>query len=119
MSNIGGNVGMGIGLVYYLNFTDYRYRWNQRTNYWSEHFRMRAELSYMTANLDHFGKWAEEQSIWGEKLREMHGKTKLINFGTQLEFHIVDIVDFGSRRIPDFKMVSLCKCRCYDRLLRS
>jgi hypothetical protein len=103
MSNIGGNVGMGIGLVYYLNFTDYRYRWNQRTNYWSEHFRLRAELSYMTANLDHFGIYAEEQSIWGEKLRSMHGKTKLINFGSQLEFHIVDIVDFGSRRIPDLK----------------
>ncbi|GAG73665.1 unnamed protein product, partial [marine sediment metagenome] len=47
MSNVGGNVGMGIGVVYYLNFTDYRYRWNERTNYWAEHFRIRGELSYM------------------------------------------------------------------------
>ena len=102
-SNVGGNVGMGVGLIYYLNFTDYRYRWNQRTNYFSEHFRVRAELSYMTAKLDHFGVWAEENSIWGEKLRSMHGKASIINFGAQLEFHIVDIVDFGSRRIPDLK----------------
>jgi hypothetical protein len=103
MANVGGNVGPGIGIVYYLNFTDYRYRWNQRTNYWAEHFRIRAELSYMKAELDHFGKWAEEQTLGGEKLRAHHGKTYLVNLGAQLEFHWVDIVDFGSRRIPDLK----------------
>ena len=103
MSNVGGNVGMGFGLIYYMNFTDYRYRWNQRTNYWAEHFRIRGELSYMSADLDHFGKWVDESRtlITADQLRGMHGKTKLINFGAQLEFHIVDIVDFGSRRIPD------------------
>jgi len=109
-SNVGGNVGMGVGLIYYLNFTDYRYLWDQRTKYFSEHFRIRAELSYMSADLDHFGKWIDiidkntgELSLGAQQLRAMHGKTKLINFGAQLEFHIVDIVDFGSRRIPDLK----------------
>jgi len=103
MSNVGGNVGMGVGVVYYLNFTDYRYRWNQRTNYFAEHFRLRGELSYMSAKLDHFGIYAEENSIWGEKLRAMHGKASIINLGAQLEFHIVDIVDFGSRRMPELQ----------------
>ncbi len=103
LSNVGGNVGMGFGLIYYLNFTDYRYRWNQRTNYFNEHFRLRGELSYMSAKLDHFGKYAEENSISGEKLRAQHGKASIINVGAQLEFHLVDIVDFGSRRIPDLK----------------
>lgn len=109
-SNVGGNIGMGIGAIYYLNFSDYRYGWDQRTNYFSEHFRVRAELSYMSANLDHFGKWIDiidnntgELSLGAQQLRAMHGKTTLINFGAQLEFHIVDIVDFGSRRIPDLK----------------
>ena len=102
-SNVAGNIGMGFGAIYYLNFTDYRYRWNQRTNYWAEHFRVRAEASYMSAKLDHFGKWAEKQSISGDKLRAHHGKTYLFNVGAQLEFHWVDIVDFGSRRIPDLK----------------
>ncbi len=102
-SNVGGNIGMGVGVIYYLNFSDYRYRWNQRTNYFSEHFRVRGELSYMSAKLDHFGQWAEENSIWGEQLRSMHGKASIINLGAQLEFHIVDIVDFGSRRIPELK----------------
>ena len=40
-ANVGGNVGMGIGVIYYLNFTDYRYRWNLRTSYFAEHFRIR------------------------------------------------------------------------------
>ena len=110
MSNVGGNVGFGFGAVYYLNFTDYRYRWNERTNYWAEHFRVRAELSYMAAELDHFGKWIDaidnrtgQLSEGAQKLRAHHGKTYLLNLGAQLEFHWVDIVDFGSRRIPDLK----------------
>jgi hypothetical protein len=102
-ANVGGNVGPGFGLIYYINFTDYRYRWNQRTNYFSEHFRVRGEFSYMAADLEHFGQWAEENSIWGEQLRAMHGRTQVFNLGAQMEFHIVDIVDFGSRRIPRLK----------------
>ena len=104
MCNVGGNVGFGFGAVYYLNFTDYRYRWNQRTSYWAEHFRMRAELSYMSAELDHFGQWADDYTgNLGALLRAHHGKTYLLNLGAQMEFHWVDIVDFGSRRIPDLK----------------
>lgn len=102
-SNVGGNVGAGLGVIYYLNFTNYRYKWNQRTNYFQEHFKLRAEFSYMSADLDHHGKYVEEDSYSGEQLRAMHGKTELFNLGTQLEFHIVDIVDFGSRRIPRLK----------------
>ncbi len=100
-ANVGGNVGMGIGAIYYLNFTDYRYRWNLRTSYFAEHFRVRAEVSYMSAELEHFGVYAEKQSAGGEQLRAHTGKTYLLNLGAQLEFHLVDIVDFGSRRIPD------------------
>ena len=102
-ANVGGNVGMGIGVIYYLNFTDYRYRWNLRTSYWAEHFRVRAEASYMSAELEHFGEYVEKSGEWGDRLRAHTGKTYLMNLGAQLEFHIVDIVDFGSRRIPDLK----------------
>jgi len=104
-SNVGGNIGMGVGVIYYLNFSDYRYGWDQRTNYFNEHFRVRGELSYMKANLDHFGKYVDESKTTyaADQLRAMHGKTSLINLGAQLEFHIVDVVDFGSRRIPDLK----------------
>lgn len=108
-SNVGGNVGPGFGLVYYFAFTDYRYRWNQRTNYWQEHFKVRSEFSYMTAKLEHFGKWRNDTKPNGEltdgaqKLRAHTGTTEVYNLGAQLEFHLVDIIDFGSRRIPHLK----------------
>lgn len=102
-ANVGGNVGPSIGLIYYINFTDYRYRWNQRTTYFTEHFRIRAEFSYMTAKFDHFGIYADTDSYAGEQLRAMHGATDLYNLGAQIEFHLVDIVDYGSRRIPRLK----------------
>ena len=104
-ANVGGNVGMGIGVIYYLNFTDYRYRWNLRTSYFAEHFRVRAEASYMSAELEHFGKYVDpsKTSIGANQLRAHTGKTYLVNVGAQMEFHWVDIVDFGSRRIPDLK----------------
>lgn len=104
-SNVGGNIGAGFGLIYYLNFTDYRYRWNERSSYFVHHFRLRGELSYMSAKLDHFGEWVQDYRTTPEadKLRAHHGKASIINLGAQLEFHWVDIVDFGSRRIPDLK----------------
>lgn len=98
-SNVGGNYGPGIGLIYYFNFTDYRYRWNQRTNYFSEHFRIRAEFSYMFAELDHFGKWVKIPAL-AKYLEPHHGETSIFNLGAQLEYHFIDIVDYGSRRIP-------------------
>jgi len=108
-SNVGGNVGPGFGVVYYFAFTDYRYRWNQRTNYWQEHFKVRTEFSYMTAKLEHFGKWKDQRKANGDltdgakKLRAHTGETYIFNLGAQLEFNLVDIVDFGSRRIPHLK----------------
>ena len=104
-SNVGGNIGLGLGVIYYLNFSDYRYGWSQRTNYFNEHFRIRGELSFMQADLDHFGEYVDESNTTyaADQLRAMHGNITLINLGAQLEFHIVDVVDFGSRRIPDLK----------------
>jgi hypothetical protein len=104
-SNVGGNVGISFGIIHYLTFTDYRYRWNQRRSYWSEHFRLRNEISYMSADLDHFGEYVDESQVGieADKLRAMHGKTSVINVGTQLEWHINNIEDFGSRRDPDMK----------------
>ncbi len=103
-SNLVANLGLGVGIVHYLTFTDYRYRWNHRTNYWAEHFRIRSELSYQTSELEHSGKWVKIiNGTNGEKLRAMHGKARTFNIGSALEFHFVDINDFGSRRYPTLK----------------
>lgn len=103
-SNEAGNLGPGIGLIHYLTFTDYRYRWNHQTSYWAEHFRLRNEVSYHQAELDHFGKWIKIiGGVQGEKLRAMHGKSRTWHLGSHLEYHFVDINDFGSRRDPNLK----------------
>ena len=56
-------------------------------------------ISYHKAKLEHFGKWVDlTEGENGEKLQAMHGEAKLWNIGSQLEFHFIDINDFGSRR---------------------
>lgn len=96
------NVGFGGGLIYYLTFADYRYRWNQRTSYFRDHFRFRTELSYFSAKLNHYGIYVDESqtSAEADKLRAMTGQATTVNLGTQIEYHFVNITDFGSRRNP-------------------
>ncbi len=96
-----GNVNVGVGIVHYLTFVDYRYRWNQRTNWFRNHFRFRNEISYFSAKLEHAGEYVEEvtdPSVQRQKLQAMHGEAKNFNVGTQLEYHLLNITKFGSRR---------------------
>lgn len=103
-SNLGANFGFGFGILHYLTFTDYRYRWNHQTSYWAEHFKIRSELSYHTSELEHYGKWVKIiNGVNGEKLRAMNGKARTFNIGSAVEFHFVDVNDFGSRRDPNLK----------------
>jgi hypothetical protein len=50
------NVGMGIGLIHYLNFA-YRADCNcyTRDTYFNDHFKLRNEVSYHKTQLEHFG----------------------------------------------------------------
>ena len=100
------NAGLGFGLNYYLTFADYRYRWNQRTSYFRDHFRLKAEISYFKAGLKHYGEYVDEShtSDEADKLRAMRGEAKTLNFGAQLEYHFVNITDFGSRRNPKMRL---------------
>lgn len=88
-SNNEKNTGYGIGFVDYLTFS---YRTNFGT-YFSEHFRVRNELSYGKTELKHYGKWVENShtSIGYIQLRAMYGSTEIINLGTQLEFNPLQI----------------------------
>lgn len=103
-ANVTRNYGLGFGIIHYWTFTDYRYRWNHQTSYFAEHFRIRSEISYHQAPLEHYGKWIRIiGGVPGEKLRGMHGKSRTLNIGSALEYHFVDINDFGSRRDPNLK----------------
>lgn len=86
------NLGYALGIIDYLTFS---YR-NNRNLYFSEHFRVRNELSYSKTDLKHYGKWVDNNSnsLGVRQLRAMYGSTQLINFGSQLEFSPLNIHAF-------------------------
>jgi hypothetical protein len=56
--------------------------------YFSEHFKVRSELSFNKTKLNHFGKWAENGNNLGkQQLRAMEGNTSILNLGAQLEYY--------------------------------
>lgn len=84
------NMGFGIGIVDYLNFS-----YNDNRNvYFKEHFKVRNELSYSKTDLQNFGYWTEKNTLGSQQLAAMRGSTQLINLGTQLEFYPIHIHDF-------------------------
>jgi hypothetical protein len=87
-----GNTGFGIGVVHFINFSAN----NNRESFFSEHFKVRSELSFNQTNLEHFGKWVESEERKGlvRHLRAMSGKSTLVNLGSQLEFSPIKIHDF-------------------------
>ena len=87
-----GNTGFGVGVVHFINFSAN----NNRESFFSEHFKVRSELSFNQTNLEHFGKWVESEERKGlvRHLRAMSGKSTLVNLGSQLEFSPIKIHDF-------------------------
>ena len=50
-----GNTGFGIGVVHFINFSAN----NNRESFFTEHFKVRSELSFNKTNFEHFGEWVE------------------------------------------------------------
>jgi len=102
-----GNVGFGVGLIHYINFS-YRADCNCYTRdvYFNDHFKIRNEIDFHRTRLDHFGKWVDPDrtSITADQLRAMHGSTQVIEIGSQLEYFPLSIRDFaaGGYRIAPF-----------------
>lgn len=86
-----GNTGFALGFIHYLNFSSN----SNRETFFSEHVKVRSELSYSAANFNHFGKWVEGSSSLGkDQLRAMSGSSKIVTLGIQGEFHPIKIHDF-------------------------
>lgn len=84
------NQGFGIAVVDYMNFS-----YTDNVNdYFKEHFKVRSELSYSQANLQHYGEWVERGTPGSERLKAMRGSTQLLNLGMQLEYNFIHIHDF-------------------------
>jgi len=100
-----GNVGFGIGLVHYINFS-YRADCNcyTRDTYFNDHFKIRNEIDYHKTNLDYFGEFAEDDDDLGAYLRATSGSTTVFDIGSQLEYFPLSIRDFaaGGYKIAPF-----------------
>ena len=92
-----GNVGIGIGLIHYINFA-YRADCNCYTTdtYFNDHFKLRNEISWNKTILNHHGQWvgADNISTDADKLRAQNGVAQNLDIGTQLEFFPLSVRDF-------------------------
>ena len=56
-----GNSGFGVGLVHFINFSAN----NNRESFFTEHFKVRSELSFNKTNLEHYGQWVDREEQKG------------------------------------------------------
>lgn len=104
------NVGFGIGLIHYINFS-YRADCNcySRDTYFNDHFKIRNEIDYHQTNLAHYGRWVapEKTSLFADQLRAMSGTVSVLEIGSQLEYFPLSIRDFASNGYKIAPFVSL------------
>lgn len=107
-----GNVGFGVGLIHYINFS-YRADCNCYTRdvYFNDHFKIRSEIDYHVTNFDHLGEWVDPDrtSPTADALRAMKGRSKVFDIGAQLEYFPLSIRDFaaGSYKLAPFGSVGV------------
>lgn len=93
------NMGFGIGLIHYLNFS-YKAECNCYTpeTYFNDHFKFRSELSYNKTELQNYGEWVDpdDDSKFANQLRAMQGSTAVTNIGVQLEYFPFSIRQFAA-----------------------
>lgn len=77
METNSGNSGASIALTYYLNRASRR-----SANYFMEHTKYRIDLIYSSANLEHYGRWADDP-----RLEAMTGNFSNIALSAGLEYY--------------------------------
>ncbi len=86
----------GLGIVHYLSFYGSNYNWRNGASFFSDHFKLRSEVSYYFNNsLEHKGAYVEGSGDFVDRMKGMKGKTKVFNFGAQLEYYFNNLEDYG------------------------
>ena len=102
------NIGLGVGIVHYLNFAySAGCNWQNSYSYLYDHFRIRSEIDLHYTELDHFGSVAEKLNRNGELLRAMQGSTRVFEVGAHLEYHPLSIRDYTAFAYPISPFASL------------
>src|SRR5690606_609100 len=92
-----GNSGIGIGLIHYISFA-YSADCNCYTTdtFFNDHFKLRSEISWNYTNLDHHGKFVQNNRTGenADKLRAHSGVAENFDIGMQLEYFPLSIRSF-------------------------
>lgn len=92
-SNFNNN-GVSFGVAHYLHFFNRTLRWDPN-DIFQNHLMVKTELQYINnTKLEHFGKWASQDSFGGEQLRAMKGSVRMFNIGINLEYHLFTLEEF-------------------------
>lgn len=86
------NVGFVTGVAYYFSFASSGNRWNDRTVFLKNHFRLKLDANYMQNNFIHRGEsiYTNSNPIDAVEMAAMQGNTKIYNFGVHIEYLILD-----------------------------
>lgn len=92
-----GNVGFGIGLVHYMNFSTGGYS-GFNMPFFQDHFKVRNEIVYSKINLQHYGEYVDPSrtSVTAQQLRGMRGESSVFSLGSNLEFYPLSLRAFES-----------------------
>ncbi len=86
---------MAFGVSYYMKFFGSQYNWRSGSSYFSEHFKMKAEFSYINnSKITHEG--VDPNWSIAEKLDAMTGSVTMYNGGLSLEYYFVELEDYTS-----------------------
>ena len=85
---------MGFGITYYLKFFGSQYNWRSGSSFFSEHFKLKTEFSYLSkSNITFEG---EVGASIQDKVDNMKAAVKLYNVGLNLEYYIFQLEDYSS-----------------------
>jgi len=86
---------IAFGLSYYLKFFGSQYNWRSGSSFFSEHFKLKFDFSYINnTNINHDA--IEGTGPNYEKLEAMKGQIKLYNAGLSFEYYILKLEDYSS-----------------------
>ncbi len=91
-SGVTGNVGFAIGTAFYMNFFSRKHGWSSEADWLAQHIKIKGELSYLRADLEHFIEGDSETAI---QLQAMHGTSSIVNVGVTGEYHFLDLTNFS------------------------
>lgn len=85
---------LAFGLTYYMKFFGSQYNWRSGSTYFSEHFKLKAEFSYI--NNTNIGFEGEVGTSMQPVVDRMKAQVKLYSGGVNLEYYFLELEDYSS-----------------------